>query len=84
VGITCSRWRSVSVALSVGSPRLGVTQHRALWSPDFPHPGAVASERDRPADLSTIFIIQEKEITVNPLCYRYRGRGAFLYPAKDS
>jgi hypothetical protein len=23
---------------SVGSPRLGVTQHRALWSPDFPHP----------------------------------------------
>ena len=25
-----------SVALSVGSPRLGVTQHPALWSPDFP------------------------------------------------
>ena len=25
-----------SVALSVGSRRLGVTQHPALWSPDFP------------------------------------------------
>ena len=25
-----------SVALSVGLPRLGVTQHHALWSPDFP------------------------------------------------
>ena len=27
-----------SVALSIGSPRLGVTQHFALWSSDFPHP----------------------------------------------
>ena len=26
-----------SVALSVGFPRLGVTQHFALWSSDFPH-----------------------------------------------
>ena len=26
-----------SVALSVGSPRLAVSQHPALWSPDFPH-----------------------------------------------
>src|SRR3954447_19012981 len=25
-----------SVALSRGSPRVGVTHHRALWSPDFP------------------------------------------------
>jgi len=24
------------VALSRGSPRVGVTHHRALWSPDFP------------------------------------------------
>ena len=23
---------------AVGSPRLAVSQHRALWSPDFPHP----------------------------------------------
>ena len=30
------RWRFVSVALSVGSPLLGVTQHPARWSSDFP------------------------------------------------
>ena len=29
--------RCISVALSVGLPRLGVTQHSALWSSDFPH-----------------------------------------------
>ena len=29
-----------SVALSCGSPRLGVTQHRARWSPDVPRTGA--------------------------------------------
>jgi hypothetical protein len=37
-----------SVALSVGLPRLGVTQHRALWSPDFPRalqPAAVRRTR---------------------------------------
>ncbi len=28
-----------SVALSLGSPPLGVTQHPALWSSDFPPPG---------------------------------------------
>src|SRR5471030_606759 len=28
-----------SVALSCGSPRLGVTQHPALWSPDVPRTG---------------------------------------------
>src|SRR5699024_9749236 len=26
----------LSVALSRGSPRVGVTHHPALWSPDFP------------------------------------------------
>ena len=26
-----------SAALSVGFPRLAVSQHFALWSPDFPH-----------------------------------------------
>jgi len=29
----------LSVALSCGSPRLGVTQHLALWSPDVPRTG---------------------------------------------
>ena len=39
-----------SVALSRGSPRVGVTDHPALWSPDFPRqPGGC---RDRPADSS--------------------------------
>lgn len=29
-------WRYLSVALSLESPPLGVTQHPALWSSDFP------------------------------------------------
>ena len=37
-----------SVALSRGSPRLAVSQHPALWSPDLPQPGV--SGRGRPAD----------------------------------
>ena len=36
----------LSVALSFGSPRLGVTQRPALWSPDFPQ----AASRPRPSD----------------------------------
>ena len=36
----------LSVALAVGFPRLGVTQHRALWSPDFPR----CKHRGRPAN----------------------------------
>ena len=39
-----------SVALSCGSPRLGVTQHRALWSPDVPRTGHRSPARGRPAD----------------------------------
>jgi hypothetical protein len=35
----------LSVPLSVGSPRLGVTQHRALWSPDFPRRRSAAAAR---------------------------------------
>ena len=38
-----------SVALSRGSPRVGVTNHPALWSPDFPRtrrsPGVLAAAR---------------------------------------
>src|SRR6185503_646121 len=37
-----------SVALSRGSPRVGVTDHLALWSPDLPH--QACARRDRPAD----------------------------------
>jgi len=38
-------WRYISVALSSESPPLGVTQHPALWSSDFPR----ARARDYPA-----------------------------------
>jgi hypothetical protein len=37
-----------SVALSRGSPRVGVTDHPALWSPDLPH--RACARRGRPAD----------------------------------
>jgi len=36
-----------SVALSVGSPPLAVSQHPALWSPDFPPPALAGRERPR-------------------------------------
>jgi len=36
---------------TAGSLRLAVSQHRALWSPDFPHP---ARGRDRLAASDTI------------------------------
>ncbi len=39
----------LSVALSCGSPRLGVTQHPALWSPDVPRHGRSRDAAARPA-----------------------------------
>ncbi len=47
---------SLSVALSVGSPRLGVTQHPALWSPDFPQAPEQPGARDHPADSPYVII----------------------------
>jgi len=48
--LTCPKAGGLfSVALSVGSPRLGVTQPSALWSPDFPHSRPGGRERDHPA-----------------------------------
>ena len=44
-----------SVALSRGSPRVGVTHHPALWSPDFPRSGS--TDRGRPADLSSVSVV---------------------------
>jgi len=44
--------RCVSVALSVGLPRLGVTQHDARWSSDFPHPGILHARARSPGLLS--------------------------------
>ena len=51
-----------SVALSVGSPRLGVTQHPALWSSDFPHPNG----RGHPAHLP-FFLPQCPSLRACPL-----------------
>jgi hypothetical protein len=45
--VGCPTGQSVSVALSVGSPRLGATQPRALWSPDFPRPVARVRSPDQ-------------------------------------
>ena len=39
----------LSVALSIASPLLGVTQHPALWSPDFPHPDGKVTLGTRPS-----------------------------------
>jgi hypothetical protein len=39
-----------SVALSRGSPRVGVTHHAALWSPDFPRRTPVARRTTRSPD----------------------------------
>jgi|GEM_PF-49406 len=41
-----------SVALSRGSPRVGVTHHLALWSPDFPQDANTLTSCGRPADSS--------------------------------
>ena len=55
------RWRAphllvggglLSVALSRGSPRVGVTHHLALWSPDFPR--RRKRRRDRLTDSSIL------------------------------
>ena len=44
----------LSVALSVASRRLGVTQHPARWSPDFPLQCAKAHQSGHPAILTSI------------------------------
>jgi len=41
-----------SVALSRGSPRVGVTHHLALWSPDFPRRTGHPARRGRLVDSS--------------------------------
>ena len=42
----------LSVALSRGSPRVAVSHHPALWSPDFPRRPGCPGRRGRPADSS--------------------------------
>jgi hypothetical protein len=43
-----------SVALSRGSPRVAVSDHPALWSPDVPRRRGLPRRRDRPADSSVV------------------------------
>jgi len=45
--------RYVSVALSRGSPPLGITQHPALRSPDFPRRRSAATARPAPGHIVT-------------------------------
>ncbi len=45
--------RYVSVALSLGSPPLGITQHPALRSPDFPRRSRAATARPAPGHMVT-------------------------------
>lgn len=46
----------LSVALSRGSPRVAVSHHRALWSPDVPRSGSPLY-RSRPADSSAAIMV---------------------------
>ena len=62
-----------SVALSCGSPRLGVTQHRARWSPDVPRTGAPKRPaRGRLADSPPPTIVALRR----PCSHRNRLRGS--------
>jgi len=49
-----------SVPLSVGSPRLGVTKHPALWSSDFPR--CPCEHRGRPACLPRKYTTQQNSL----------------------
>src|SRR6185436_17370393 len=54
----CAIGGLLSVALSCESPRLGVTQHLALWSPDVPrmdHTGVPPYAATRPARHRALF-----------------------------
>ncbi len=55
--LTTRMWRFISVALSLESPPLGVTQHPALWSPDFP--------RDKSRDHLTYSFAQRSYYTIS-------------------
>ena len=61
-----------SVALSCGSPRLGVTQHPALWSPDVPRTGHERVRTRPPGRLATA--------TIEPPRTRIPTRGRWLRP----
>jgi hypothetical protein len=55
----------LSVALSRGSPRVGVTHHLALWSPDFPQ-RRPWRRRDRPTDSSNPSLASNAKAALRP------------------
>ncbi len=62
-----------SVALSLGSPPLGVTQHPALWSSDFPPSGKNPAATALPA--SILFIRYRARWRGFPLKTPWRRKG---------
>src|SRR5699024_10223998 len=46
----------LSVALSRGSLRVGVTHHRSRWSPDFPRPRCCGDAAARPAGPPPVYV----------------------------
>src|SRR5699024_11218402 len=59
----------LSVALSRGSLRVGVTHHRAGWSPDFPRPRGRSPEdaAARPTGTGPVYVRTAPPLTPWPL-----------------
>ncbi len=68
------RWRSVSVALSRESPRVGVAHHPALRSPDLPRRASCLTRRGRPAGSSASRVAARRH-TRRP-CHTHPGQEA--------
>ena len=64
--IESERCSLLSVALSIASPLLGVTQHPALRSPDFPHPITMDLGRDHLLNSSLTIGYHKWRIQRNP------------------
>ncbi len=81
----CTACRAIgglfSVALSCGSPRLAVSQHPALWSPDLPQPAAAPKRhpgRGHPADSPSPQSFSHVRGTHAPGCQRVWAQGGRL------
>lgn len=75
----------LSVALARGSPRVAVSNHRALWSPDFPRPAP--SPRKRPVRRNAFTRSAHSRLLVYrsaPRCPTSLNRCRVLPPSKNS
>jgi len=70
----CRRGGLFSVALSRGSPRVGVTDHPALWSPVRKLPGPCAKQDRR----SESRLLREPAVKRQVYPTRVEGSGVFL------